>query len=109
MRGLSTRVWRGAALVAALVVLAVPAAWADDPPAPPDPPQSRIQPPVGVMAQARIQPPGGLTAEARVQPPVGITTNSRMQPPVGGPETGEQNLFELFATWLRAQAGVMIQ
>lgn len=47
MRGVSTRVWVGAALVAVLVVLAVPAAWADDPPAATDPPQARVQPPGG--------------------------------------------------------------
>lgn len=108
MRGVSTRVWGGAAVVAVLVVLAVPAAWADDPPSPTDPPQSRIQPPVGVTADARMQPPVGVTADARVQPPVGDTADSRIQPPGGSPELREQNLVNLFLIWLRDRAGVLL-
>lgn len=84
MRDVSTRIWRGVALAAALVVLAAPAAWADEPPAPTDPPQ------------------------ARVQPPVGLTAASRIQPPVGNPATDEQNLVDLFLTWLRERAGLLV-
>ncbi|HYC88575.1 MAG TPA: hypothetical protein VEO54_05140 [Thermoanaerobaculia bacterium] len=103
MRGVSTRVWVGAALV--LVVLAVPAAWADDPPSPTDPPQSRMQPPVGMTAQARVQPPVGVTAQSRIQPPGGDTAESRLQPPVG---IRDQNLVDLLLIWLRERAGILL-
>ena len=58
MRSVSARVFRGVALLTLLVVLAVPASFADDG-NPNPPPDARIQPPIGVASQARIQPPIG--------------------------------------------------
>jgi hypothetical protein len=49
MRRVSTRVRRGAALLAILALLTIPAAaYADTPPAPTDPLQGRLGPPIGI-------------------------------------------------------------
>lgn len=58
MRGVSTR-W--IVTVLAALLLAVPV-WADEAAAPPDPPQGRMQPPVGVSSQARTPSPRGVFA-----------------------------------------------
>lgn len=86
MRGVSTKWVR---VVLAALVLSVPV-WADEAP-PTDPPQARIQPPVGV------------TSQWRVQPPVGVTSQARMQPPVGAPES---SLFALVKLWLKSRLSV---
>ena len=120
MRSVSRGAWRYAAALTTVVVLAAPAAWGDVVANPTDPPQSRLQPPVGlaaevrlqppvgVAAQARLQPPGGVTAQVRIQPPVGITPQHRIQPPVGGTAT-DQTYFEQLMLWLRTQLGSPIR
>ena len=45
------RVFRGGAVLALIAILVGPAAYADDPPGPFDPPEARIRPPGGVTAQ----------------------------------------------------------
>ena len=56
MRGVSRWASRVAPLLAVFVVLTAGAAWAEEPP---DPPQARMNPPVGVSSQARLNPPSG--------------------------------------------------
>jgi hypothetical protein len=52
-----------APLLAVLLVFAAASAWAGETQSPPtDPPQARMNPPVGVTAQARMQPPVGAPA-----------------------------------------------
>ena len=97
MRGVFRGVSRGAAVVAAFFVLVGPVAWADDPPAPTDPPQARLQPPVGITTQARLQPPVGSPTQG------GVTPQARLQPPVGGSAERDRNLVELMMTWLRSR------
>jgi hypothetical protein len=56
MRTFSTAVCRGTTLLTLLLILAAPAAYADDPV--PTDPQARIRPPIGLTSQeARISPP----------------------------------------------------
>lgn len=97
MRGVFAGSWRNT--VAAVVVLAGQVVWASEPLLPPDPPERRIAPPVGVTSQARLQSPGGVPAEGRIAPTVHVTTQVRLQPPVGI----EQSYFAQFMLWLRAQ------
>ena len=98
MRGVVRGVTRGATVVAALFILVGPAAWADDPPAPTDPPQARLQPPVGITTQARLQPPVGSPAA-----PAGVTPQARLQPPVGGSAERDRGFVELMMSWLRSR------
>jgi hypothetical protein len=93
----SASVHRGVA--AAVVILVLSAGQAGAQLNPTDPPERRIQPPVGVTSEVRVQPPVVATAERRIAPPVGVTTQVRLQPPVGV----EQSYFEQFMLWLRAQ------
>ena len=73
MRGVSRWASRVAPLLAAFLVLGVASAWAEEPPAPPtEPPQARVQPPVGVTTYARASPPVGIAP-----PPPDTTTQAR--------------------------------
>jgi hypothetical protein len=103
-------VFRSGVLVSLLVVLVVPALYADDPPPQTEPPGVRILPPGGLTAQdtspetepqVRIGPPGGLTDEddsqMRIGPPGGLTVQD--PPPT---------LIDLFRVWLLARMGVPI-
>ena len=101
MRGVSRWASRVAPLLAVFLVLTSWSVWAEEPPAPPtDPPEARMNPPVGVTAQARMQPPVGVTAQARLGPPVGETTQARMQPPVG------LTLMDIIRLWLQSRLSV---
>ena len=51
MRRVSTRVLRGGAVLALLALLIMPVAAYADGPAPPDPPQGRLGPPIGMTAE----------------------------------------------------------
>lgn len=52
MRRVSTRVLRGGAVLALLALLIMPVtAHAADEPAPPDPPQGRMGPPIGLTSE----------------------------------------------------------
>lgn len=116
MRGVSRWASRVAPLLAVFVVLGVSAAWAGETQSPPtDPPQSRLQPPVGV--QSRLQPPVGIAPpppepapQARAQPPVGV--QSRLQPPVGGtarlgpPGGAPTTLTEMILMWLQSRISI---
>lgn len=111
MRSLSTGLRRGLALLA-LVLLVVPAAYADDPPSPYEPPGARINPPTGAPSQARIHPPVGAptpddpTTDARIGTPGGTPqTDARINPP-GGASASEPSGFDLLLEWLRAQARI---
>jgi hypothetical protein len=115
MRPISTAYARGLALLAFVAVVLNPGAYADDATRPLDPPQARINPPIGVSSQARIHPPGGVTSQSRILPPGGEPTQAaRINPPGGEPApaarikppTGEPSLFELLLEWLRAQARI---
>jgi hypothetical protein len=100
-------VLRGAALLALLVLVALPSALADDTPTPFDPLEARIRPPGGFTApdptpslsgepaaDAGIEPSGErVETAARIKPPSGVTA----------PEPG---IVELLIEWLRAQARV---
>jgi hypothetical protein len=87
-------------------------AWADELPAPPDPPEARINPPVGVTTQARINPPVGIappddeTAQARLQPPGGVTPQARLNPPVGTPTPDQLSLFDMILIWLQSRISI---
>lgn len=59
MGNLARGAWRRAVLVAAVVLLTVQPGPAAGQSIPVDPPEARVQPPVGVTAQARVQPPVG--------------------------------------------------
>lgn len=102
MRSVSLGVRRAVVLLAVLVIV-MPAAYADDPPSPFDPPESRIKIPGGLTSQSRIKPPGGEPiTDARISPPIGEpTTDARIQPP-----SEEPSFFELVLDWLRAQARI---
>jgi hypothetical protein len=68
------RVFKGGALVALIAILMAPAIYAADPPTPFDPPQARISPPTGIVAQE--EPPTvfelfWLWLQARISPPTG--------------------------------------
>lgn len=76
MRGVSKWASRVAPLVVAFLVLGAASAWAQEPP-PTEPPQARMNPPVGVISQAR------------------------MQPPVGAPD--QMSLLDMFLTWLQSR------
>lgn len=95
-----------AALVAAIVAMLAPGAYAADPPSPLDPPEARIQPPTGVASEARIRPPTGEPAEARVQPPNGGASQSRVRPPIGA---SEPSLVDLLRAWIEEQVGVILE
>jgi hypothetical protein len=105
MRGVSRWASRVAPLLAVFVVLTAVNTWADEPPTlPTDPPQGRIEPPVGITAQGRIEPPVGIappppdtTSQARVNPPVGVSTQARLQPP------GGVTLAEMILIWLQSR------
>jgi len=101
------RVFKGGALVAAIIaILMAPAIYADDPPSPFDPPEGRISPPIGVATEGRISPPIG--GQARISPPIGA--QGRVSPPIGAgaririPGGTQENLsaFEQFWAWLQA-------
>lgn len=99
MRGVSRRASRVAPLFAVFLIFTAVGAWAGETSSPPtDPPQIRLQPPVGVTTQARLNPPVGVTAQARMNPPVGVT--ARLGPPVGAP------LFDLILFWLQSRLSV---
>lgn len=75
MRSVSVRARRGIALLILLVAVTAVPAFADDPPPGTEPPQARIQVPVGATSQAE-EPPSlwDLFLEwlqARIQVPVG--------------------------------------
>jgi hypothetical protein len=88
MRGLSKRISLGAAL---LMVVFACAAYADEP-APLDPPQVKISPPVGapapaVATQNRISPP--IEIGIRILPPIGAPTSQvRVSPPAAQAKIG---------------------
>jgi hypothetical protein len=68
------RVFKGGALVALIAILMAPAVYADDPPGPFGPPQSRISIPGGIAAQE--EPPTIVQLflawlQARIGPPIG--------------------------------------
>lgn len=93
----SVSILRAAVLAAAFATLAAPVGSANAQVF--DPPEKRIQPPVGVASEHRIQPPVGVTTQGRIQVPVGVTSEKRIAPPVGV----DQNYFEQLMLWLRAQ------
>ena len=98
MRGVSRWASRVAPLLAGFVVFGA-SAWADEPPAgPPDPPQARINPPVGVSSQSRMQPPVGITPP----PPPATTPQARLKPPDGAPMT----LADMILMWLQSRLSV---
>ena len=108
MRGVSRWARRVAPLLAVFVVFGVSAAWADDPPAPTDPPQARLNPPVGVAAQARVAPPVGVTPAMR---PGRVMPQARLNPPVGTPTPdpepeGEEPLLASWLTWLQSRISI---
>jgi hypothetical protein len=89
-----------------VAAIAVPVAFADDPPNPFDPPEAHIRPPIGSTSQAQIQPIGDPTTDARIRPPGGSPQgNARIHPPGGAPEP-EPGFFELLIDWLVAQAHI---
>lgn len=104
MRGVS----RWASRVApplALFLLGAASAWANG--LPTDPPQARVNPPIGMATQARVNPPIGVaplpaegTTQARIEPPVG--GQARIQPPVGAPMT----LGDMILLWLQSQLSI---
>jgi len=95
MRGVSRWASRVAPLLAAFLVLGAASAWAEEPPTPPtDPPEARMQPPVGVMTYARLGPPGG------------VSTNARLNPPVGAPAPGDLSLLDMMLIWLQSRISV---
>jgi len=104
MRTSRKGILRGAALLVFLATVGLPSAFADDPPAPFDPLESRIRPPSGVTSESRIRPPGGdeSTADVRNAAP---RTNSRIKPP-GGVTAPEPDWFELLSDWLRARVRI---
>jgi hypothetical protein len=114
MRGVSRWASRVAPLIAAFLVLGAASAWAEEPPTPPtDPPEARMQPPVGVMTYARASPPVGIappppdgTEQARLGPPVGVSTNARLNPPVGAPAPGDPSLLDTILIWLQSRISV---
>jgi hypothetical protein len=74
MRGVSSRIFRGTALLTLLVVLTSPTLIADEGVGPPPPPEARVSPPIG--SNARIQPPIGMVEVllwllAKIGPPIG--------------------------------------
>jgi hypothetical protein len=95
--------------LAVFLVLTAVRAWAGEPP-PTDPPQARMQPPVGVTTQARVAPPVGIapppppdvTQQARIQPPGGMTAQARLGPPGGAPMT----LREMILMWLQSRISI---
>jgi len=107
MRTCQNTILRGLTLFVFVAVIALPAAYADDPPNPFDPPEAHIHPPGGFTSQARINPPGGNpTTDARIRPPGGSPQgNARIHPPGGAPEP-EPGFFELLIDWLVAQARI---
>jgi hypothetical protein len=91
-----------------LVVVLVPqTVYADDAPAPGDPPEARIRPPGGVISQARIKSPTGEpTTDARIHPPGGAPhEDARIKPPIGV-TSPEPSLFEQLIDWLVLQARI---
>ena len=84
MRGVSSRASRVAPLLAVLLVFAVASAWAGETQTPPtDPPQARMNPPVGVTAQSRVSPPGGAPAPMPLSRMLLIWLQSRFSVPGG--------------------------
>lgn len=109
MRVFSNKVPCGAVLLTLLVVLVPQTVYADDAPAPGDPPEARIRPPGGVTSQARISPPIGTPSpDARINPPGGVKPvepQGRIKPPIGV-TAPEPSLFEQFLDWLVLQARI---
>ena len=97
MRTFWNGVLRGVALVAFLVVVGLPRAFADGPF---DPPGARIKPPSGDPTEVvQIRPSGeDPTADGRSNPP---TVEPAPEAGIGSP-----GFFELLLEWLRAQARI---
>jgi hypothetical protein len=96
-----------------LLVLTAAGAWADEAAPPTDPPQARLEPPVGVTTQARMQPPVGIappddgtTTKARVSPPVGVTPQVRLNPPSGAPTPDHLSLLDMIMIWFQSRISV---
>lgn len=112
MRGVSRWTSRMAPLLAVFLIYGAATAWAAEPPAAPtDPPQARMNPPVGVATQARLSPPVGIAPpdddrEARLQPPVGASTQARLGPPVGTPTSDQRSLFDRILLWLQLRISI---
>lgn len=104
MRGVSRSESRVALLLAVLLVFGATVASADDPPTPTDPPQARLNPPVGATTQARLEPPVGGTPRARITPAVGVMPQARLNPPVGTPD--QVSLFDTILLWFQARLSV---
>jgi hypothetical protein len=118
MRSVSIAALSRAALVAGLVVVAVPVELHAQT-IPTDPPEHRIAPPTGrtdsststpaqLTTHHRIAPPTGVEEPSSlstpsVQPPRGVAVQHRIAPPTGGAATREQSLHDMFMAWLRAQ------
>jgi hypothetical protein len=99
MRGVSRWASRVAPFLLVFVVFTAASAWADDPPVPPtDPPEARMNPPVGVTTQARMNPPVGVAP-----PPEDETTQARLGPPVGAQS---RSLMDMIVIWLQSRIGI---
>jgi hypothetical protein len=66
--------FKGGALLALIAILVAPVVYADDPPNPFDPPQGRLGPPIGIVAQE--EPPTvfelfWVWLQIRIGPPIG--------------------------------------
>ena len=103
MRIFRNGVLRGAALLALLVLVALPSALADDAPPPPfDPLEARIKPPGGLTSQASTgslsgEPTKGTGTESSEER---LETEARIRPPGGITEPG---MVELLIQWLRVR------
>lgn len=95
MRGVSRRTSHVALFLAVFLILGSSEAWAADAPPPTDPPQHRINPPVGVATQWRLNPPGGIA------PPPPVPT-----PQVRPGSPGSVKLTDMILIWLQSRLSV---
>jgi hypothetical protein len=108
MRIFRNGVLRGAALLALLVLVALPSALADDTSTPLDPLQARIRPPGGFTSHAPTESLSGEAAADAGIAPAGdrLETDARIKPP-GGVTATDPGIVELLIEWLRAQARIL--
>lgn len=92
-----------AALLLVLLAVSASTALAEETIGPPDPPESRVRPPIGATSRSPMNPPSNAVDSRHRRD---VVAHARIQPPVGA---NEETLMDVFFDWLNGRLATLVR